>query len=252
MRFLSRVLLAFVVLAPASLYAGNFGRSRCYSNGCYYSDPCYQRDVVFAPIYAPEGYYRVGDEYKMKNLIAAVVQELQTPQVSYEAPQVKYSQPVQYRSTDPAPAPAAAPVQGGYSNCNNGYCRPTALPAQPPAAQPPANKPAPTQGGATAPPEVERDVLAVFTNTSAGQKSCVQCHGATDKLSGNLRLVWKQPDGSFKLANLDKPKRTLVHFKAEKGEMPPSVLEDPANTKDAHAVTNDGMKALEAWVSYAK
>lgn len=228
---------------------------------------------VAVPVYAPQSYYAVGNEYQLRNVIAAVAQEmqLQAPPITIQAAPQQVR--VQQAYPQPVLAPArvvtgcqcqgtvAVPAHGGCGAA--GHCPTQPAPQAPPAAQPPAanppmgtpevggvapgeNQPVPIPGQGNA--ALEQQVLSIFTGTRDGSKSCVACHGATPDVKGGLRLVEPLQDGTYRLAPLTHEQKLSVHFNAQKGFMPPSVLADPANPNYNHTITDAEIVTLTNWV----
>lgn len=172
------------------------------------------------PVFQPESYYRVAPDYRDRNVMEAIVQEILRKQ-QLQAP-AKVEAGCNCQKTEPAPCPPTAP-------------------------QPEAPK-APEAPAAPEASQLEKDVLAVFTDTSNGRQSCVSCHNPDNK-KGGLSLVNKTSDGLFTLSDLTEAKKEKVYIKAERGLMPPSVLADPENPNMAHAVSNEGVEKLFQWAN---
>ncbi len=169
------------------------------------------------PVFQPESYYRVAPDYRDRNVMEAIVQEILRKQ-QLQAP---------------------AKVEAG---CD---CKKTEAPACPPA---PAAPKAPEAPPAPAPSQLDKEVLDIFMDASNGRQSCVSCHNPDNK-KGGLSLVEKTSDGLFTLSDLTEAKKEKVYIKAERGLMPPSVLADPENPNMAHAVSNEGVEKLFQWAN---
>lgn len=243
MRFFAFLVASLIGLVPANAGHPVFSRQRVICDHSVAAVRVYepvqiQPLVVYSPLVAPASYYSVGEEYRTKNIVAAVIQELQTGRTVLQPPQAVTTPPAWQTTPLPQKVVTEQPCEGHTcSHCGKSAPTPQTPPVQP--ETPPA-----------ADTELDKQVLAVFSNTSGGQKSCVSCHGggASDKPAANFRLVYPAADGSLRLnKSLTKEQRAQVALYSDKGLMPPSVLADPSNPKNAHAVSNDGVRILTEW-----
>jgi len=244
MRFLAFIAALMLIVAPTQ--AGNqIARSRICHNNCHVAavkvyQPV-QELVVYAPIIAPSSYYSVGEEYRLKNVVAAVIQELQTGHTVVQPPQAVTTPPAW--NTTPLPQKVITPdcptghcdKSTGCNSCQNCGCGK----ATPTPTAPVPNPPAPAPTG---PSQLDKEVLRIFNDTANGRKSCASCHGDS-KAAGGLRLV---VNGGINPA-LNKNIKATVALYTERGIMPPSVLEDPKNPKNEHLVSDADVKILTDW-----
>ncbi len=242
MRFLAFLSAVLLGLAPASADHPVLVRQRVLCNhhvaAVKVFEPVHvQPLVVYSPLIAPSSYYSVGEEYRTKNIVAAVIQELQTGRTELRAPQAVTTPPA-WQSVPLPQKVVTEQVCDGHTCSHCGKTTPTPQPDPVPTPEPPAP-------GDSA---IEQKVLEVFSNTAGGQKSCASCHGAGEKAAANFRLVDVTADGSLRInKSLTREQRAQVALYADKGLMPPSVLADPSNPKNGHAVSNEGVKVLTEW-----
>lgn len=85
--------------------------------------------------------------------------------------------------------------------------------------------------------DIAKPVIAAFS------VSCMRCHGATEKLQGNLRLAHVMPDGTYKLAKQSSERRWMAYGMASTGVMPPE-----AKTDASKAMSQEKLPALLKWV----
>lgn len=138
------------------------------------------------------------------------VQTYSYPQYQYQGYSY-YSPPkVTYLLIVPAPEPKAeAKEDPSYLKK-----KPEALKAPPP------KKAEPLKAADDTPPELAKEVIAVFAN------HCVSCHGATNPKKGLTLLAGEE--GNWKLAPLTKNQWWEVYGRVNAGQMPPAAAKDAA------------------------